>query len=144
MEVYHDRQWGTICDENWGNKAAELVCKELGYSGAMFAVKKAHFGNGTGPVCNENRVFLSWRLALEWPLHHVPLFIQSEVKPMPIVCARFSALCFSYMTLLSSGFYWFSVLSISFVIDQLKGGFPLSRNFYVRTDVNFNWLYVRK
>ena len=26
----------------------------------------------------------------------------------------------------------------------LKGGFPLSRNFYVRTDVNFNWLYVRK
>ena len=26
----------------------------------------------------------------------------------------------------------------------IKGGFPLSRNFYVRTDVNFNWLYVRK
>ena len=25
-----------------------------------------------------------------------------------------------------------------------KGGFPLSRNFYVRTDINFNWLYVRK
>ena len=28
--------------------------------------------------------------------------------------------------------------------DLRKGGFPLSRNFYVRTDVNFNWLYVRK
>ena len=27
---------------------------------------------------------------------------------------------------------------------QHKGGFPLSRNFYVRTDVNLNWLYVRK
>ena len=26
----------------------------------------------------------------------------------------------------------------------LKGGFSLSRNFYVRTDVNFNRLYVRK
>ena len=25
-----------------------------------------------------------------------------------------------------------------------KGGFPKSRNFYVRTDVNFNWFYVRK
>ena len=25
-----------------------------------------------------------------------------------------------------------------------KGGFPLSHNFYVRMDVNFNWLYVRK
>ena len=29
-------------------------------------------------------------------------------------------------------------------IFLFKGGFPLSRNFYVRTDVNFNWLYVRK
>ena len=28
--------------------------------------------------------------------------------------------------------------------EDSKGGFPLSRNFYVRTDVNFNWLYVRK
>ena len=25
-----------------------------------------------------------------------------------------------------------------------KGGFPLSRNFYVHTDVNLNWLYVHK
>ena len=31
-----------------------------------------------------------------------------------------------------------------FVVTNTKGGFPLSRNFYVRTDVNFNWLYVRK
>ena len=29
-------------------------------------------------------------------------------------------------------------------VKPVKGGFPLSRNFYVRTDVNFNWLYVRK
>ena len=54
MEVYHDGQWGTICDKNWGDQAAEVVCKELGYSGAMFATKKAYFGKGTGPVCDEN------------------------------------------------------------------------------------------
>ena len=29
-------------------------------------------------------------------------------------------------------------------IPTSLGGFPLSRNFYVRTDVNFNWLHVRK
>ena len=28
--------------------------------------------------------------------------------------------------------------------NQSQGGFPLSRNFYARTDVNFNWLNVRK
>ena len=52
MEVYHNGQWGTICDENWGKEEAEVVCKELGYSGAMFAYKKAHSGQGTGPVCH--------------------------------------------------------------------------------------------
>ena len=31
-----------------------------------------------------------------------------------------------------------------YVRTEIKGGFPLSRNFYVRTDVNFNGLYVRK
>ena len=36
------------------------------------------------------------------------------------------------------------VTVISAVRDLYQGGFPLSRNFYVRTDVNFNWLYVRK
>lgn len=54
VEVYHDGQWGTICDENWGQEAAEVVCKELGYSSAISAIKKAHFGQGTGPVCDEN------------------------------------------------------------------------------------------
>ena len=28
--------------------------------------------------------------------------------------------------------------------SRVKGGFPLSRKFYVRADVNFNWLYVGK
>ena len=32
----------------------------------------------------------------------------------------------------------------NWLISDSKGGFPLSRNFYVRTDVYFNWLYVRK
>ena len=37
-------------------------------------------------------------------------------------------------------------LDQDYTIDTIacKGGFPLSRNFYVRTDVNLNWLYVRK
>jgi len=63
VEVYHDAQWGTICDKNWGQKEAEVVCKELGYSGAIFAIKKAHSGRGTGPVCSDNCVFVSNKLS---------------------------------------------------------------------------------
>ena len=36
------------------------------------------------------------------------------------------------------------VLRDDHIKSDSKGGFPLSRNFYVRADVNFNWLYVRK
>lgn len=54
VEVYQNGQWGTICDENWGKEEAEVVCKELGYSRAMFAYKKAHSGEGTGPIFLSN------------------------------------------------------------------------------------------
>ena len=37
-----------------------------------------------------------------------------------------------------------AILSDAFAIVASKGGFPLSRNFYVRTDVKFNGPYVRK
>ena len=32
------------------------------------------------------------------------------------------------------------IAGVSNMFEAFKGGFPLSRNFYVRTDVNFNWL----
>jgi len=50
VEVYHNGQWGTICDKNWSDKAAEVVCKELGFRTALYASKKAFFGEGTGQV----------------------------------------------------------------------------------------------
>ena len=63
------------------------MCEELGYSVAMFAIKKDHFGEGTGPVWDVSCVFVFWRLVLErFPsLHHVPLFVQSEVNQEVIV-----------------------------------------------------------
>lgn len=49
--MFHDGQWGTICDENWSHDAADVVCKELGFSGALFATKKAYNDSeGSGPV----------------------------------------------------------------------------------------------
>ncbi|KAL9963814.1 hypothetical protein ACROYT_G027359 [Oculina patagonica] len=52
VEIYHNGQWGTICDKNWEKEAAKVVCKELGYSGAIFATKRAFFGEGnaTAPI----------------------------------------------------------------------------------------------
>ena len=49
VEVYKDGQWGTVCDDNWGNVDASTACRQLGYHSGTATVR-AHFGRGSGPI----------------------------------------------------------------------------------------------
>ncbi|XP_069136557.1 scavenger receptor class F member 1-like [Argopecten irradians] len=49
VEIYHDGQWGTICDDNFYKDEARAVCSSLGYRDGI-ALTGAHFGRGTGPI----------------------------------------------------------------------------------------------
>ena len=46
-EVFYDDNWGTVCDDGWEMEDANVLCKELGYPGALSALGSAAFGKGS-------------------------------------------------------------------------------------------------
>uniref|UniRef100_A0A250Y1S6 Scavenger receptor class A member 5 n=1 Tax=Castor canadensis TaxID=51338 RepID=A0A250Y1S6_CASCN len=50
VEVYHDRRWGTVCDDGWDKKDGDVVCRMLGFRSAEEVHRTARFGQGTGRI----------------------------------------------------------------------------------------------
>nr|XP_055046930.1 deleted in malignant brain tumors 1 protein-like [Misgurnus anguillicaudatus] len=54
VEVYHDGDWGTVCDDGWDLADASAVCRELGFWNATAIKTSSFFGQGSGPVWVSN------------------------------------------------------------------------------------------
>uniref|UniRef100_A0A3B4FMH6 Neurotrypsin n=1 Tax=Pundamilia nyererei TaxID=303518 RepID=A0A3B4FMH6_9CICH len=76
VEVYHNGRWGTICDDQWDDLDAEVVCRQLGLGGVAKAWTRAHFGQGFGPVllarvqCTGNELSLEDCPHSNWEQHN--------------------------------------------------------------------------
>jgi mannose-6-phosphate isomerase-like protein (cupin superfamily) len=50
VEILHDGQWGTVCDDYWGIDDANVVCRQLFGMNALQAPRSAFFGEGSDPI----------------------------------------------------------------------------------------------
>ncbi|KAI5767323.1 MSR1 [Gulo gulo luscus] len=50
VEIFHNGQWGTVCDDHWELRGGQVICRSLGYQGVQTVHKGARFGQGTGPI----------------------------------------------------------------------------------------------
>ena len=54
VEIFRDGHWGTVCDDYWDIREAQVVCRELGHSKALLAPRQALFGEGNGHIWLDN------------------------------------------------------------------------------------------
>lgn len=47
VEVFFNRTWGTVCDDYWEKKDADVLCRQLGYNYSLSALGEAAFGAGS-------------------------------------------------------------------------------------------------
>ncbi|XP_072048762.1 uncharacterized protein [Amphiura filiformis] len=49
LEIYHDEQWGTVCDDYFDNNGATVACRQLGFTSGT-VVASGTYGSGSGQI----------------------------------------------------------------------------------------------
>ena len=44
--MFYNNQWGTVCDDDWDLVDATVVCRQLGFTGAIGATTNSFFERG--------------------------------------------------------------------------------------------------
>ena len=65
VEVYHNGEWGTVCDDGWDLNDAQVVCHELGLGNAVAARHNAFYGEGNGTIWLDNVNCIGSELLIE-------------------------------------------------------------------------------
>ena len=88
VEVFHNGEWGTVCDDSWDMKAAKVVCRELMLGDALEAVTLGRMGRGKSSQiiwldnvkCLGNESNLEQCQHAEWGKHNCGHFEDAGVR----------------------------------------------------------------
>ena len=50
LQIFHNGKYGSVCDDSWDIKDANVVCRMLGMGNATAAPKRAKYGQAVGDV----------------------------------------------------------------------------------------------
>ncbi|XP_060758926.1 deleted in malignant brain tumors 1 protein-like [Neoarius graeffei] len=84
LEVYHNATWGSVCDDQWNIRNAQVVCRQLGCGSALRAERNVP-GPGEGTIwlnrvkCRGDEIHL-------WDCHH-SLKIHTDCSHAGVTCA---------------------------------------------------------
>ncbi|KAK3544559.1 hypothetical protein QTP86_016936, partial [Hemibagrus guttatus] len=88
LEVYHNSTWGSVCDDQWNIRNAQVVCRQLGCGSALSADRKVSSGSGEGTIwlnrvkCRGDEIHL-------WDCHH-SLKKHTDCSHAGVTCADIS------------------------------------------------------
>ncbi|XP_019849150.1 PREDICTED: deleted in malignant brain tumors 1 protein-like, partial [Amphimedon queenslandica] len=54
VEVCINGAWGTVCDDDWDNDDAAVVCRQLGLGTNGVSIGRAYYGQGNGSILMDN------------------------------------------------------------------------------------------
>ena len=87
VEVYDSGLWGTVCDDTWDMNDANVVCRQLGFSGASSAVGSAAHGQGFGPIWRDHINCQGSESSLfDCPYDQIGINHCSHVEDSSVVC----------------------------------------------------------
>ena len=50
VEVFYNKQWGTICRDGWEMQDTDVVCRELGFNYSIKTIARGRVPRGTGRI----------------------------------------------------------------------------------------------
>ena len=86
VEVYHNGEWGTVCDDEWDLNDAQVVCRQLGFGLAIAARNSAFYGQGSGQIWLDEVHCVGTELTIEdclqygWGYHDCSHFEDAGVQ----------------------------------------------------------------